>query len=95
MFQAKNVPQSTNKNVPVFQGRNVELLWNKSAVEEDQVLSTTLMMDLYQTLAEELGLKLTTNPRGRSLGMARGQLMLLSFLIAMAVEPDRGHPDLD
>lgn len=96
MSQAKNVLQSTNKNAPVSQGRNVELLWNKSVVVEDLVLSITLMMVLFlEYLVEELGVKPTTNPRGRSLGMVRGHPMLLSSLIVMVKEPDRGHPDQD
>lgn len=96
MSQAKNVLQSTNKNAPVSQGRNVELLWNKSVVVEDLVLPITLMTVLYlEYLVEELGVKPTTNPRGRSLGMVRGRLMLFTSLIAMVEEPDRGHPDQD
>jgi len=54
------------------------------------------MMVLYlEYLVEELGVKPTTNPRGRSLGMVRGRLMLLSSLIVMVEEPDRDHPDQD
>jgi len=95
MSQAKNVLQSTNKNAPVSQSRNVELLWNKSVVVEDLVLSITLMMVLYQTLVEELEVKPPTNQRGRSLGMVRGRLMLFTSLIVMVEEPVRGHPDQD